>query len=145
LFSPPPKPWRKELLHLHQINRILPEFAGGSPEDVDGELLHHLLHLFLAGDQGEGHPKILHLLPQVLHEWTRPDLLQRRPTPTSGPLLVLYSSSVLPSSPPSPCHPCANSIAYSWNPYEFHHHWWPRALKVPCMPTLSLGMISIHS
>jgi hypothetical protein len=45
----------------------LPEFAGGSPEDIADELLHHLLHLFLAGDQGEGHPKLLCLLPQELH------------------------------------------------------------------------------
>jgi hypothetical protein len=56
LFSPPLKPWRKELLHLHQIHHISPEFVGGSPEDVADELLHHLLHLFLAGDQGECHP-----------------------------------------------------------------------------------------
>jgi hypothetical protein len=34
----------------------LPEFAGGSPEDVADELLHYPIHLFLAGDQGEGHP-----------------------------------------------------------------------------------------
>jgi hypothetical protein len=56
LFSPPLKSRRKELLHLHQIHRISPEFAGGSPEYAATELLHHLLHLFRAGDQGEGHP-----------------------------------------------------------------------------------------
>jgi hypothetical protein len=56
LFSPPPKPWRKELLHLHQIHHISPEIVGGSPEDVTDELLHYPIYLFLAGDQGEGHP-----------------------------------------------------------------------------------------
>jgi hypothetical protein len=55
LLSSPPKPWRRN--HLpHQIHHISPEFVRGSPEDVADELLHHLLHLFLAGDQGEGHP-----------------------------------------------------------------------------------------
>jgi hypothetical protein len=46
-------------------------------------------------------PKLLHLLPQVLHGGTWLDLLQHCPTPTSGPLLVLYSSSV---SFPRPHH-----------------------------------------
>jgi hypothetical protein len=34
----------------------LSELAGGSPEDVADELLHYPIYLFLAGDQGEGHP-----------------------------------------------------------------------------------------
>jgi hypothetical protein len=39
-----------ELLHLHQIHHILPEFAGGSQQDVADELLQYL-HLFLTEDQ----------------------------------------------------------------------------------------------
>jgi hypothetical protein len=46
----------EELLHLHQIHHISPEIVGGSPEDVTDELLHYPIYLFLAGDQGEGHP-----------------------------------------------------------------------------------------
>ena len=34
-----------------------PEFDGGPAEDDADELLHHLDHLFLAGDLGEGHPQ----------------------------------------------------------------------------------------
>ena len=45
---------------------------------------------------------LLHL-PQAPQGQTQPDLLQRRPTPTSGPLLVLYSSPVsFPRCFPSP-------------------------------------------
>nr|XP_034597871.1 uncharacterized protein LOC117858841 isoform X3 [Setaria viridis] len=47
----------EELLPLHQIHHISPEFAGGLSEDVANELLYHLVHLFLVGDQGEGHPQ----------------------------------------------------------------------------------------
>jgi len=32
-----------------------PEFDGGPAKDDAGELLHHLDHLFLAEDLGEGH------------------------------------------------------------------------------------------
>jgi hypothetical protein len=71
-----------------------PEFVGGSPEDVSSELLHHLLHLFLAGDQGEGHPQASSSSSPNIHGGTQLDLLQRRPTPTSGPLLMLYMSLV---------------------------------------------------
>jgi hypothetical protein len=88
-----PKPWRRKLPPPNPPPP-LPEFAGGSPEDVADEPIHHLLHLFLARDQGEGHPEASSSSSPSTHGGTQIDLLQRRPTPTNGPLLMLYMSSV---------------------------------------------------
>jgi hypothetical protein len=55
LPSSPSKPWRRKLPPPNPPPP-LPEFAGGSPEDIADELLHYPIYLFLAGDQGEGHP-----------------------------------------------------------------------------------------
>jgi hypothetical protein len=64
----------------------------------------------LAGDQGEGHPPSFFIFFPKHHGWTRPNLLQRRPTPTSDPLLVLSSSPVsFPHPVPSPFRPFATS------------------------------------
>nr|TKW18442.1 hypothetical protein SEVIR_5G430900v2 [Setaria viridis] len=49
----------EEKIHLPPPNPSppSPELARGLPKHVVNELLHHLVHLFLAGDQGEGHPQ----------------------------------------------------------------------------------------
>jgi hypothetical protein len=43
-----------------------PEFDGEPAKDDADEFLHHLDHLFLAGDLGEGHPKFFLHFPQAL-------------------------------------------------------------------------------
>jgi hypothetical protein len=122
LFSPPPKPWRKELLHLHQIHHISPEFIGGSPEDVADEFLHHLLHLFFARDQGEGHPQASSSSSPSIHGGTQLDLLQRHPTPTSGPLLMLYTLSVSFLTSPALTFALKQAPQISSEPLGSHHH-----------------------
>jgi hypothetical protein len=42
---------------LTKSTTFSPELDGGPEEDDADELLHHLDHLFLAGDLGEGHPQ----------------------------------------------------------------------------------------
>jgi hypothetical protein len=52
LLSSPPKPWRRKSSPPPNPPPPLPEFVGGSLEDVANELPHHLLRIFLARDQG---------------------------------------------------------------------------------------------
>jgi hypothetical protein len=63
--SSPTQLWRRNSSFPSNPPPLLPEYVGGSPEDITDELLHHLLHLSLAGDQGEGHPQASSSLPQA--------------------------------------------------------------------------------
>jgi len=55
LLSPPTKLWRKNSLSLIKFTTYSSEFDGEPVKDDIDKLLHHLDHLFLVGDLGEGH------------------------------------------------------------------------------------------
>ncbi|RLN08236.1 uncharacterized protein C2845_PM11G16150 [Panicum miliaceum] len=57
-----------ELTFLHQIHHLLAGVHERIKKDDADELLHHLDHLFLAGDLGEGHPQSFPSSSQALKD-----------------------------------------------------------------------------
>ena len=105
LCSSSTKPWRRNPSKPTKSTTSSSEFDGRPIKDDADELHHHLDHLFLAEDLGEGHPQASPLSSPSFQVWTRLDLHRRRSTPTSGPSLVLYSSLWAPLT--VPFHSCA--------------------------------------
>ncbi|CAN6204353.1 unnamed protein product [Urochloa humidicola] len=76
-----------------------PEMAGGSSEYDVGELLHHLDHLFVAGDQGEGHPQAS-TSSSLSTSWM--NLARSTPTPPYANKRSLSRTLLVAGEPPSP-------------------------------------------
>ena len=124
LCSSSTKPWRRNPSKPTKSTTSSSEFDGRPIKDDADELHHHLDHLFLAEDLGEGHPQASPLFPQAFKYeldsiYTDASLLQqvalRLCSTHRCELLSLFPFTLVPSS----------KIPSS---FMASRHWWPRSL-----------------